>query len=39
MSINRNLAIKLTAKQGGFCGLCGRNLSARISYLVVVPYR
>ena len=27
MSINRNLAIKLTAKQGGFCGLCGRNLS------------
>ena len=27
MSINRNLAIKLTAKQGGSCGLCGRNLS------------
>ena len=27
MSINRNLAIKLTAKQGGLCGLCGRNLS------------
>ena len=26
-SINRNLAIKLTAKQGGICNLCGRNLS------------
>ena len=27
MSINRDLAIKLTAKQGGLCGLRGRNLS------------